>query len=60
MVVAIDLLLKRGNSVEVEQFYLLTCFIKNKVTEGKKKKNLTTKVFPQLIKYPGGLAYFLL
>ena len=38
MVVAIDLLLKRGNSVEVEQFYLLTCFIKNKVTEGKKKK----------------------
>lgn len=59
MVTAIDLLLKRGNSVEVEQFYLLTCFIKNKVTEGK-KKNLTTKVFPQLIKYPGGLAYLLL
>lgn len=46
MVVAIDLLLKRGNSVEVEQFYLLTCFIKNKVTEGKKKKKPNYKGLP--------------
>ena len=48
MVIAIDLLLKCGNSLEVEQFYLFTCFIKNKVTEGKKKTSLTHKGLPSI------------
>lgn len=34
MVIAIYLLLKRGNPLEVEKFYLFIGFIKNKVIEG--------------------------
>ena len=52
MVIATDLLLEHDNSLELEQFYLFTCFIKNKVTEaGKKKKKtplLTHKGLPSI------------